>query len=72
MARGKQKEESQKKNLEKKAKEAKASAPRAVQKFKLTCNVCKATMNSMGDLKTHYEAKHSKVAFNEADYAQTE
>ena len=47
---------------------AAGQAERAVT-IKFTCNVCKAQMPSLKNLRDHYEAKHPKETFPEAEYA---
>uniref|UniRef100_A0A7S0LT82 C2H2-type domain-containing protein n=1 Tax=Coccolithus braarudii TaxID=221442 RepID=A0A7S0LT82_9EUKA len=39
-------------------------------KIKFTCEVCKAQMPSITNLRVHYEAKHPKDAFPEEQYCQ--
>uniref|UniRef100_A0A7S4FD54 C2H2-type domain-containing protein n=1 Tax=Chrysotila carterae TaxID=13221 RepID=A0A7S4FD54_CHRCT len=40
--------------------------------IKFTCEICKAQMPSITNLRTHYEAKHPKETFPEDQYASKE
>jgi ribosomal protein L34E len=37
-------------------------------KTSLICNICKAPMAAIKNMREHYEAKHAKVTFNPAEY----
>mmetsp|Transcript_1321 Transcript_1321/g.3451 ORF Transcript_1321/g.3451 Transcript_1321/m.3451 type:complete len:104 (+) Transcript_1321:74-385(+) len=43
-------------------------AERAI-KIAYTCNICKVSIASMAQMKTHYEAKHPKDTLDESSYA---